>query len=557
MRTSIERLLWLLALVLLSAFHAYAGDREAGSQAPSTNGTELPSAAGVEAFSVTQHLLTIGGKSLAYTATAGHLPLTDERGKLQANIFFVAYVRADREADPLRPITFAFNGGPGASSMWLHLGVGPRRVVLPADGTALPESTVLAENEATWLSFTDLVFVDPVGTGYSRAADGVDAKQFYEVERDIQAAAAFLRRYVTRYQRWLSPKFIVGESYGTTRAAVLANRLQETVGINLAGVMLVSSVLDFQTIAFEQPNVLPYVLALPSYAAATWYHGKRTGELTDTIRAAEQWAMTDYLLALAKGDAVPESERARVAERLAEYTGLDGEEVLRRRLRVGPRTFGRQVLRSTGRIVGRFDSRVSAAEVSRGSGSEFDPSFFLVTGPLVEALNDYLRGDLQYRSDLRYEHLSREANQSWNWGAGGQGYLYVADELAEAMSRDPRLRVFAAAGYYDLATPYAAQRYTLDHMPLERGLRSNLTFIGYPSGHMIYTDPSAAAKLQADVEAFVRCAVAPGCEVQKTRSAVYPSPPNQVRGKLRPSPTSGEMGLRFTPVAPLKLHHSG
>jgi carboxypeptidase C (cathepsin A) len=501
----------LCAVALLPADPGHAAGDDQGTQAPPVSSpsrdTAPASAPDAQGLAVTQHVVTIRGERLAYTATAGYMPLTDDAGKLQANIFFVAYVRQHGEAEPLRPVTFAFNGGPGASSMWLHLGVGPKRVVLPADGTALPHSTVLADNEATWLTFTDLVFVDPVGTGYSRAAEGVDAQQFYEVVRDVQAAGSFVRRYVTQYGRWLSPKFIVGESYGTTRAAALVDRLQDAAGINVNGVMLVSSVLDFQTIAFEPQNDLAYALALPSYAATAWYHGKLAGGLTDIVREAEQWAMTDYLVALARGEAISDAERARIAERLARYTGLDKEELQRRRLRIGPMAFGKQLLRASGQIVGRFDGRVTAAQASRTSEhAESDPSFFLVTGPLVEGLNDYLRRDLQYRSDLRYEYLSREANRSWKWRSGGQGYLYVADELAEAMARDGRLRVFAAAGYYDLATPYMAQKYTFEHMQLDARLRGNVTFVGYPSGHMIYTDPSAAAKLRTDVEKFVRSA---------------------------------------------------
>jgi carboxypeptidase C (cathepsin A) len=507
-------LLWAVALLPPYAGRAAEHDQSAPAPAPCANAAAAASKPDAEGLVVTQHTITVAGRQLAYTATAGYMPIADEAGKLQARIFFVSYVRQDSGAQPLRPLTFAFNGGPGASSMWLHLGVGPRRVVLPADGTELPRSTVLADNQATWLAFTDLVFIDPVGTGYSRAAEGVDAQQFYDVVRDIDVAAGFVRRYVTRYQRWLSPKFIAGESYGTTRAAALVNRLQDTAGINVNGTMLVSSVLDFQTIAFESPNDLPYVLVLPSYAATVWYHDKLPGSLPDLVREAEQWAMTDYLVALAKGDAIPDAERARIAERLARYTGLDQDELQRRRLRVGPLRFGKQLLREAGRVVGRFDSRVTAADASRSSEyAESDPSFFLVTGPLVEALNDYLRTELQYRSDLRYEYLSREATRAWKWRPGGaQGYLYVADELAEAMSRDHRLHAFVAAGYYDLATPYLAQKYTVEHMELDPGLRRNLTFVGYPSGHQIYTDPASAEKLRMDVEKFVRCAAEQRCD---------------------------------------------
>jgi carboxypeptidase C (cathepsin A) len=472
-----------------------------------------PKAAAPAAAAVTRHALAIGGERIAYTATAGFIPLTDESGKVQASIFYVAYVKDD--ADPQRrPVTFAFNGGPGASSMWLHLGVGPKRVPLPEDGTRLPAATRLADNEASWLPFTDLVFIDPVGTGYSRAGEGVDEHQFYEVVRDVQAAASFVRRWLERNQRWLSPKFIAGESYGTTRAAALVNRLQEAAGVNVNGVMLVSSVLDFQTIAFQPPNDLAFALALPSYAATLWYHRKLPGDVDAQVREAAQWALSEYLVALGKGDALSGAERDRIVVQLVRYTGLPKSEILRNHLRIGPGLFGKHVLQPATRYVGRFDARVTAAQSMAGPDrGEFDPSFFLVTGPLVEGLNAYLRSELQFSSDLRYEYLSREANRSWKWNVNNaQGFLYVADELSEAMGRDPRLKVFGAAGYYDLATPWLAQKYSFDHMELDESLRGNLTFAAYPSGHQIYTDPASALKLQADVRRFVRCAAEQVCE---------------------------------------------
>ncbi len=503
---------WLSALLLSTLLSAHPAQPGPAADKPPAADAR-PEAAGSSEAAVTHHVMRLRGDPIAYTATAGYIPLTDEAGKLQAKIFYVAYTLDDGAASSPRPLTFAFNGGPGASSMWLHLGVGPRRVVLPADGTALPDSTVLVDNEATWLPFTDLVFVDPVGTGYSRAAEGVDEHQFYEVVRDVQVAAAFVRRYLTQSQRWLSPKFIVGESYGTTRAAALANWLQNSAGMNLNGVVLVSSVLDFQTIDFDRPNDLAYVLALPSYAATAWFHGKRSGQLGELVRDTEQWATSDYLVALTRGAALGEGERTRIVQRLERDTGIDEQELRRRNLRIDPGAFGAKVLREPGRTVGRFDSRVTAPEIGGGADhGESDPSFFLVTGPLVEGLNHYLRSELGFRSDLRYEYLSREANRSWKWRQGGQGYLYVADDLAQAMQRDPRLHVFAAAGYYDLATPYAAQKHVLEHMELDPALRGNLTFVGYPSGHQIYTDPASALKLQADVQRFVRCTLVRACD---------------------------------------------
>lgn len=461
---------------------------------------------------VTEHAVTLDGERIAYSATAGTLTLTDETGAPQARIFFVAYTRKDVPAASKRPIAFAFNGGPGASSMWLHLGVGPRHVALPDGGTRMPPSTTMTDNPATWLRFTDLVFVDPVGSGFSRAAEGVDAQQFYEVVRDIDATAAFIRRFLTRHERWLSPKFVVGESYGTTRAAGLVARLQDN-GIDLNGVILISSMLDFQTIAFEAPNDLSYALVLPSYVATAWYHKRLPGNLPELLHEAEHWTVEDYLVGLTKGASLPASERMRLAEQLARFTALDRDELLRRRLRIAPTTFGKGVLGRDAPSVGRFDSRVTSAALASGTQHrDADPSFFLVTGPWYEALNDYLKRDLQVRSDLRYESLSREANRSWKWRpAGAQGYLYVSDDLADAMTRDARLRVFVAAGVYDLATPYFAQKYALDHMELDDATRAHLTFETYLSGHQIYTDADAAMQLKRDVERFVGCALSQAC----------------------------------------------
>lgn len=506
----------LLAVLTLCAVSVSSAQQDA-SRAPRAPGSppavQQPSDRSAhDDIVVTEHVVSPDGERIAYTATAGTLTLTDEAGAAQARIFFVAYTRKDVPPGSQRPITFAFNGGPGASSMWLHLGVGPRHVALPDGGTRAPQSTAMTDNPGTWLRFTDLVFIDPVGSGFSRAADGVDAQQFYEVVRDIDATAAFIRRFLTRYERWLSPKFVAGESYGTTRAAGLVARLQDN-GIDLNGVILISSMLDFQTIAFEAPNDLSYALVLPSYVATAWYHKLLPGAPPELLREAERWSVEDYLVALTKGASLPPSERARVAEQLARFTALDREELLRRRLRITPTTFGKGVLGRDAPSVGRFDSRVTSAAIASGTQHrDADPSFFLVTGPWYEALNDYLKRDLQVRSDLRYESLSREANRNWKWRpAGAQGYLYVSDDLADAMTRDARLRVFVAAGIYDLATPYFAQKYALDHMELEPAIQAHLRFETYRAGHQIYTDPESAMQLKRDVERFVECAVEQTC----------------------------------------------
>jgi carboxypeptidase C (cathepsin A) len=450
---------------------------------------------------VTDHALKVDGKILNYTVMAGYLPLKNEAGKPQADIFFIAYTRDGVDSPAERPITFAFNGGPGASSMWLHLGgLGPKRVVLADDGLALPATYRLVDNDQTWLGFTDLVFVDPIGTGYSRTVPGVNAEQFYNVPKDVDVASRFIREYATKYKRWLSPKYVVGESYGTTRAAALANHLQTADGLNLTGVILLSSALSFQTFSYDDGNDIAFALAVPTFAAAATYHKKATADLKE----AEKWALGDYLMALAKGDTLTKSEEWDVTDQMAKYTGLSTNYIATSQLRVSAARFAKELLRSEGRTIGFMDSRVAGVDVTpRGEYPHFDPSFFLTTGPFVATLNDYVRRDLGFQTNIPYDFLSQKVNAAWKWVEHGQGYAYVADDLAEAMTRDTHLRVFAAAGRYDLTTPYLSQRYTFDHMGLNPSLRHHLTFKVYPTGHQIYTDPEAAKQLRADIAAFV------------------------------------------------------
>lgn len=466
--------------------------------------------------SVTQHLcatyhsIKLHGKTLDYTATAGYLLLRDDQGKLQAKIFFVAYTKQGVSDLSRRPISFAFNGGPGASTVFLHLGgLGPIRVPLGADGTKLPARDELTENAQTWLEFTDLVFVDPIGTGYSRAAKGVDAKTFYDVRKDIDVAADFIRLYVTTYHRWLSPKFVIGESYGTTRAAGLASQLQNKGGINLAGVILLSTALDFQAFQSGNGNDLPYALDLPTFTAVAAYHHVLPAEssraLHQTLARAADWALNDYLTALAKGDTISHSERARVVAQLTQYTGLPTNYIEASRCRISASRFAKELLRSRNRTVGLLDGRVIGINRSRlGEYPRYDPAMFLVTGPYKAALIHYLRQDLNFKSTRDYKVFSGEVNHDWKWDTGGGGYPYVAGDLADAMSKDPRFRVFVGAGMYDLTTPYLGQQYTFDHLGLDPALRRNITFRLYPSGHQIYTDNASLKRLTSDVTKFVK-----------------------------------------------------
>jgi len=470
-----------------------------------------------EKASVTHHSIKINGHTLDYTATAGYMPMKDEAGKLKANIFFVDYEKDKQGDKSRRPITFAYNGGPGASSIWLHLGaLGPKRILLTDEGKALPPPYRLVTNEYTWLDFTDLVFIDPVGTGYSRPAPGVEAKEFFGVEEDIQSVAEFIRLYLTRYTHWRSPKFLAGESYGTTRAAGLSGYLQDRFGIDLNGVIFISAVLNFQTLMFRPGNDLPYLLYVPPYTAAAWYHKKLPPELQSdlrkTLEKAEYWALNEYLLALAKGNSLSDPEQERVIDRLAQFTGLSKDYVRESKLRISNVRFAKELLRKEGRTFGILDSRYRGIDRdSAGEFAEFDPSIQNTVGPYVAVLVDYLRKDLKWETDLPYEYLSQKANESWNWGSARKGYVNVGETLRQAMSKNKNLKVFIASGLFDLDTSYFATKYTVNHLSLDPTLKGNMTFGYYEAGHQMYVHPPSLKKLRADVLEFMKTAY-PGLE---------------------------------------------
>ncbi len=458
-------------------------------------------------LSVTEHFIKINGKKLNYTATTGSIQLKDDAGKVRASMFFVAYTKDNEEGKSIRPITFAFNGGPGASSIFLHLGaLGPKRVVLTED-KALPPPYKLVPNEYTWLAFTDLVFIDPVGTGYSRPASGIEPKEFYGVKGDIRSVGEFIRIYLTRYQRWLSPKFIAGESYGTTRAAGLSGYLQNKLGINLNGILLISEVLNFQTIIFSPGNDLPYVLYLPPYTLAALYHRKLSpalqADLSKTREEVEQFALNEYTLALAKGDGLSDGEKNRIIEKLVDYTGLSKTYIKNSNLRISTDAFVKELLRNQNSRIGLLDSRITGSYKVHEFAE--DPSVFVVTGPLVATWNDYVRNGLKYVTETPYVILSTKVNELWDWGSstGGLGYLDVAKILRQAMSENKFLKVFIASGYYDLDTSYFATKYTVNHLGLDSSLRNNITLTYYDAGHQMYTHLPSLKKLTTDVTEFL------------------------------------------------------
>lgn len=462
-----------------------------------------------EKVSQSEGSVLIDGKTIDYTALAGTLVLKDEKeDKPRASFFFVAYTRKNMTNLSERPVTFSFNGGPGSSSVWMHLGLlGPKRVFLKENGTLPPPPFHLVNNDSSLLDETDLVFIDPVSTGYSRPAQGQDARQFHGVEEDIESVGEFIRLYTTRYNRWGSPKFLIGESYGTTRAAGLSGHLENRYGMYLNGIILVSSVLQFQTLSFAPGNDLPYVVWLPTETATAWYHKKLAPDLQDNrdkaLAESERFAYGDYTKALMQGTALPDAERQRIATELARLTGVSEDYVDRANLRINSSQFSKELLRNQRRIIGRFDSRLIGEDRnSTGDSPGYDPSLSAVLGPFTATFNDYVRNELKYESDLPYEILNQRIGP-WDFGENKNRYLDVSQTLRESMTHNPYLKVFVACGLYDMATPYQASRYTVDHMELPADLRTNVTLEYYPAGHMIYLDPPSLVKLKADLAKFI------------------------------------------------------
>jgi len=511
------KLLLLMSIVLAYPLSAQEPEQETQappSAAPAATAAQKPAAPAEkpkeppeEKPVVTHHEIHVQGKVLKYTATAGMMPIKNAEGETDAHIFFMAYT-LDSPA-PRRPLMFSFNGGPGSASVWLHLGaIGPQRVKLHADGSMPAPPFQLEDNQATWLDQTDLVFIDPVGTGYSRATKKELSKKFWGVRGDIESVSEFIRLFLTRYERWSSPLFLVGESYGTTRAAGLSGYLEDH-GIALNGIILVSTVLNFETLEFTRGNDLPYVLYLPSYTATAWFHQKLPPDLQanleKSIGEAEQWAGTDYAAALAKGDQLTPAERQEVIDRLARYTGLKKTYLDDANLRVGQGEFCKELLHDQKRTVGRLDSRFKGIDASGVSERpDYDPSEAAVRPPFTAAFNNYVRTELGYKSDSEYYILGGGIDfRQWEWGSAVQGFPDVSSSLRSAMVKNPFLKVFVASGHFDLATPFFATQYTLHHLGLDPTLIGNISTGEYDAGHMMYISDDSLAKLHHDVSGFL------------------------------------------------------
>jgi carboxypeptidase C (cathepsin A) len=467
-----------------------------------------------EESSVTDHTIKIAGQTIAYKATASTTLIKDDKGEPTASIFSIAYTRSDVKDLSQRPVSFVYNGGPGSSSIWLHMGAfGPRRVLTTNAGPTPPPPFKMVDNAECLLDETDLVFIDPVGTGFSRAVGKAKDKDFWGVDQDVKSLAQFVAAYVGRNGRWNSPKFLIGESYGTFRSAALGNYLQEHSGMYFNGIVLISSVLDLGTISFNPGDDMPYVFYLPSYAATAAYHKmlkEPPPDLNAFLVEARQFASTEYAAALMKGANLSAAEKSDIAKKLSRFTGLSEDYLIKADLRVNLPQFMAELQRSRGLSTGRLDARFSGPEPDLlAEYAEYDPQSTAVEGAFVAAFNNYVREDLKFGKDLTYVPLSEDANRAWDWkrkserNYGFPGSPNVEPDLVEALVTNPDLHVEVENGIYDLATPFLATEYTMNHLELPENLKQNIKLQYYDAGHMMYLHEADLAKLKANVAAFV------------------------------------------------------
>lgn len=459
---------------------------------------------------VTKHELKLADKTLKYTVTTGKLPIKNQvSGETEAQLFFMSYTLDDVADRAKRPLMFSFNGGPGSASVWLHLGaLGPKRVKMKDDGMMPAPPYELVANEQTWLDATDLVFIDPVGTGYSRAARPELAAKFLSLQGDVDSVGEFIRLYLSRNERWMSPLYLVGESYGTTRASGLAGYLVDR-GIAFNGILLISTIMNFQTARFADGNDLPLQLILPSYTATAWYHKKLPADLQrkplrEVLTEAERWATNDYNVALAKGDKLAGAERQKVIDQMSRLTGLSKSFIENNHLRVDLGKFNKELLRDQKRSTGRLDSRFTGIDARpAGDTPDFDPSMTAIRPPYTAAMNQYVRSELGYKSDATYYILGGGFTAPWNMNAENT-YADTSVALRSAFNKNPFMKLFIAYGYYDMATPYFAAEYTFDHMNLDPSHKANIKSAYYEAGHMMYIDLKSLAALKKDVAAFLQ-----------------------------------------------------
>ena len=489
-----------------------AGDKKA-DQAADTG--EKPK----EELSITEHTIKIGGQTIPYKATAQTVLLKDEKGAPIALVYSTAYTRSDVKDSSARPISFLYNGGPGSSSLWLHMGsFSPRRVATVNAGVTPPAPYKLLDNPECLLDRSDLVFIDPVGTGFSTAVGKAQNKDFWGVDSDVKSLAQFIKIYITRNNRWNSPKFLIGESYGTFRNAALANYLQNNDNIYLNGIVMVSSVIDLGTISFYPGQDLSYILYLPSYAATAWYHKvlkDRPDNLAAFLDESRAFAKGEYATALMKGDKISAEEKAAVAKKVAHFTGLSEDYLVKANLRVRLFQFMQELQRSRGLTTGRLDARFAGPTYNLiGEAADYDPQETAISGAFVGAFNAYLHDELKFGQDKNYQVAANFQGTRWDWKHDSDfgffpGSPSVVLDLVNAMVSNPRLKVEVENGYYDLATPFMETEYSMEHLGLPEALQKNLKLQYYEAGHMMYVRDEDLAKLKANVAAFIDSASKP------------------------------------------------
>ena len=475
------------------------GDSNGEEKLDETPGTE-------ENTSETRHTGTFGGEEISYTVTAGTMTVSKREKDPSASMFYVAYLKDGMKNQAKRPIVYCFNGGPGSSAVWLHLGgFGPKRVQMTETGMMPNPPFRLGDNPASILRVADLVFIDPVSTGFSRSDDKEKANEFHGFRGDLDSMAEFIRLYTTRNERWLSPKFLAGESYGAFRAAGLAHTLHKDFGFYLNGVILVSGVLSFDTLWGTDLSYVTFLEAMSEVAA---FHKKLDQELLEYPEArreeVEAFAVGDYASALLRGKRLSDDDREAIATQVSRYIGIDVETVKRFDLKVPVSFFREELLKEDGVMLGRFDARVTGKDGNlAGTYPDFDPSYSVVYGPYSATLNDYIRRELKFESNLIYEILSRRVHP-WNYKDDFVGEtITVTPKLAAAMSENPALKVMVNVGYQDLATPYSAIRHSIDHLDMDASFLENIEYTFYEGGHMMYTIEESNAQWNQDVAEFI------------------------------------------------------
>lgn len=492
-----------------AAKDAKAGDAKGGEAKPG------PEGAPKEEVSVTEHTIRLGGANIAYKATASTTFLKDDKGEPLAAIYSTAYTRTDVKDPSPRPLAFIYNGGPGSASLWLHMGAfGPRKIVTAEAAPTPPPPYHLADNNDCLLDKTDMVFIDPVGTGFSHVVGKGENKNYWGIDEDARSLADFIMTYVTKNSRWNSPKFLIGESYGTFRSAALGNLLQQRYHMDINGIVLISSVLDTSTLSFTPGNDMIYIFYLPSYAATAWIHNllkDKPADLDGFLNEARHFAATEYAAALMKGSHLTDAEKTDLGRKLARYTALSEDYLRKADYRVTLSQFRAELERSKGLTVGRYDSRFEGPTVDLlTEHAENDASYYSVAGAFTAAINAYLRDELKFSTDRTYQVLTPEPSQNWNWkhgqGGGFPGAPSVTSDLVNAMVTNPRLQVLVENGYYDMATPFFATEWTMDHLFLPGDLRSHVHLSYFGAGHMMYLREEDHDRLCASVRSFIETA---------------------------------------------------